>query len=298
MAVYKGEISGIGNSETRNNEITADDVATLRDYIINWESGVIENGFAENHDITSVTIDFGVMFAYGYLGCLPKPVTFYFHKVALTQYQFIYAELDKSVIPNTFKVKTKNNQSGFSIKPTTFRQDELSTVKTGVYQLPLYRVTLTENGITQVDDLRDIKQGVKFVKYSNETKKIKNGGEIEQGVQTDFTPAVTDSSNSFATSLFVHNAIRNYIDNDSAQVNITVTFGRVDISQLEFTGGNYSEWQNIVVTPNTNYEISNIVADDNIDIEYVSSSGTASTYQVKLKNYIPANYTIQITCAL
>ena len=44
MAIYRGYISGTGNSETRQNEITADDVATVRNYIFGFDSGVIGGG--------------------------------------------------------------------------------------------------------------------------------------------------------------------------------------------------------------------------------------------------------------
>lgn len=47
------KISGTGVAATRENEITADDVATLRDYIIGWESGVIN--VAEIINVNEVT---------------------------------------------------------------------------------------------------------------------------------------------------------------------------------------------------------------------------------------------------
>lgn len=42
MGRYIGKISGIGNALTRTNEITADDLGVIRNYIIGWESGVID----------------------------------------------------------------------------------------------------------------------------------------------------------------------------------------------------------------------------------------------------------------
>lgn len=55
------KISGTGNSETRLNEITADDLATFRNYIIGWESGVINVAEIINiNEVTQVrfTVDF------------------------------------------------------------------------------------------------------------------------------------------------------------------------------------------------------------------------------------------------
>lgn len=52
------KISGTGNSVTRLNEITADDVATLRNYIIGSTSGVISTGEAINiNEVIDVTFE-------------------------------------------------------------------------------------------------------------------------------------------------------------------------------------------------------------------------------------------------
>lgn len=55
------KISGTGDSAERINEITADDLATLRNYIIGWDSGVISAGETINiNEVTQVrfTVDF------------------------------------------------------------------------------------------------------------------------------------------------------------------------------------------------------------------------------------------------
>lgn len=217
------KISGTGNSATRENEITADDLATIRKYIIGWDGGVI-NGFEEiNSTDISITLSAGLMFAYGYLG-YEKEKSFYFNKTAATQYHFIYGEIDKSVVPNTFELKVKNNQGGSQIKPTTFRQDILSMVKTGVFQLPLYRVTLSSNGIEEVKPVTEeiatvgvavgfpVKNYIKRVKHADITTK-KVVGEISD-TATATTQLTSDNSEKIATTMFVHNAIRNYIDNN------------------------------------------------------------------------------------
>lgn len=205
------KISGTGNSATRENEITADDLATIRKYIIGWDSGVI-NGFeVKNSTDISITLSEGLMFAYGYLG-YEKQKSFYFNKTAATQYHFIYGEIDKSVVPNTFELKVKNNQGGSQIKPTTFRQDILSMVKTGVFQLPLFKITLGSNGIEDIESIRDIKNAIKRVEHADiTTRKVVR--EISP-TATASTQSITDNSEKIATTMFVHNAIRNYIDNN------------------------------------------------------------------------------------
>ena len=210
---YEGKISGIGNSPQRINEITADDIATLRYKIYGWDYGVI-NGFAETHNTDSITLDFGVMFAYGYFGCLPSAVTLYFHKVAQTQYQFIYAELDKSTIPNTFKIKVKNNQGGKNPKPTDFRQDILSVVKTGVFQLPLYRITLNENGIAEVRSEITNYTYSRIKKTYRTTATNNISGRVGNGSYCVTNPATSDNSKKIATTDFVHRACVDYINNN------------------------------------------------------------------------------------
>lgn len=223
------KISGTGNPTTRLNEITADDIATLRNYIIGFDSGVIK-GFEETATDISVTLTSGIMFAYGYVG-YEDTKTFYFNKTSATQYHFIYGEIDRSVIPNTFELKVKNNQGGSEIKPTTFRQDILSQVKTGVFQLPLYRVKLGSDGIE--GEVKDLRYELNLMKYSIKktfhaditTEKIVK--EIS-GSALAKTQLTSDYSKKIATTLFVHNACRNYIDNGGEVIGYTMTIYCLD----------------------------------------------------------------------
>lgn len=160
---------------------------------------------------TSLKLNKGYIVAYGYVG-YEKTKTFYFNKTSATQYHFIYGEIDRSVIPNTFELKVKNNQGGSEVKPTTFRQDILSAVKTGVFQLPLYRVKLGSDGIEEVKDLRDKKDYIKKVFHADiTTKKVVK--EIS-GSAIATTQPTSDNSEKLSTTLFVHNACRDYIDNN------------------------------------------------------------------------------------
>lgn len=158
---------------------------------------------------TTVTVYNGCMFAYGNIGYLDKPKTFTFIYPVTTQYHFIYGEIDKSVIPNSFAIKVKNNQSNGNILPTTFRQDMLRTVKVGVFQLPLYRIKLNSSGIEEVQDLRNFKDYPQRAYSADSTKRIT--GSIASNV-TARTQSISDNSKKVATTLFVHNAVRNYID--------------------------------------------------------------------------------------
>lgn len=219
MAVFQGKISGYGNAATRTNEITADDVAVLRNYIIGWDSmkihisGDVYYNFLYDYTDTSFSLSRGIVQAYGYMGILDKPLTFVFNKTAATQYHFIYAEIDKSVVPNVFSIKIKNNQASSIIKDTTFRQDVLSLVKTGVYQLPLYRITINENGINEIEDIVTTAP-IKRVKHTNVTQSVTKqiASEATAVTQSDTLTAINEKR--IATLQYVHNVVRNYIDNN------------------------------------------------------------------------------------
>lgn len=303
MGTYYGKISGIGNPTERINEITADDLATLRHFQLGWDYGVINknllrtdtvllnkeilnsevvdaegwyvsdfinvsaneiysknlsgiailtydtnknligresfknnlwqntnsnvkyikiNGLISELNSTKVTgssfngiiannklvMNSGVFFAYGYVGFVDK-CELEFIRPAIPQYHIIYAELDRSKIPNTCTLKVKNNQSSTSIE-RTFRQDYLDKVRTGLFQLPLWRVKVGANGIEEVVDLRALKDKPKQVEYAPYCKSV--FGSIAPSV-TATTQPIADDSKKIATTEFVHLATRDYIDN-------------------------------------------------------------------------------------
>lgn len=216
MGEYKGKISGIGNATTRFNEITADDLAILRYFQMGWDYGVVDRqGYKFDIYYTlnpsSVQVGKGIMFAYGYVGYVDNSV-FEFIRPAIPQYHIIYVELDRSKIPNTCTLKVKNNQSSTSIE-RTFRQDYLDKVRTGIFQLPLWRVKVGSNGIEEVFDLRKdldlLKQSIKQVEYAPNCKSV--FGSISP-TATATTQPITDNSQKIATTEFVYLTTRSYID--------------------------------------------------------------------------------------
>lgn len=213
MGTYYEKISGIGNPTERINEITADDLATLRYFQIGWDYGVIDRegyNFSINYEIntSSVEVGKGIMFAYGYLGYVDKCVL-EFIRPAIPQYHIVYVELDRSKIPNTCTLKVKNNQSSTSIE-RTFRQDYLDKVRTGIFQLPLWRVKVGSNGIQEIFDLRALRESIERVEYSPNC--IRVVGVIDKTAKATTQP-ITDKSEKIATTEFVHLATRDYIDN-------------------------------------------------------------------------------------
>lgn len=156
MAKYKGIISGIGNVTERTNEINPDSIAELRRFIIGKDYGILEQGgHFEPVVIDTDRIQFGdgLIYTYGYIGKLPQPTVFVMNLGAIPQYYFAYIELDKSTIPNTCSIKLKNNQNSPYMTDTTFRQDQLSSVKTGVHQTPICLLrTSVEKGVEIVEN--------------------------------------------------------------------------------------------------------------------------------------------------
>lgn len=214
MGEYQGKISGVGNKDTRYNEITADDLATLRYFQIGWDYGVIDRQgykFDISYQLgtSSVEVSKGIMFAYGYVGYVDS-CKLEFIRPAIPQYHIIYVELDRSKIPNTCTLKVKNNQSSTSIE-RTFRQDYLDKVRTGVFQLPIWAIKFGSNGIESVEDLRPLQDKSKQVYYTPNCKSV--FGSVSS-TATATTQPVTDNSNHIATTEFVHLATRWYIDNN------------------------------------------------------------------------------------
>ena len=179
MAYVVGTVSGLGDSATRKNEITADSVAIFRNcvYNANRQTKSIAVGlFGENpFDMTivnnTVEIGEGCCIAYGYIGS-SEPVTLIFNITAAPQYWIIYAEFDCSVIPNTFAIKARNNQSSPKIGEYTLRQDALSTFKTGVYQMPFAVVKVDGENLSFVSDERVFLTYPYKARSADETKQI------------------------------------------------------------------------------------------------------------------------------
>ena len=214
MAEYPGRISDYGDEATRKNEITADDVAELRYFIIGHDYGVMNAPTHIDEPLkcsiagdNEVSVNSGAMFAYGYVGFFPKQMTLTFLPPSVTQYHIIYAELNRSVVPNTAKIKTKNNQSSPNILSTTLRQDVLSEIKTGVFQLPLALVTVSSLGVEGVKDLREMRNNISLVEESN------SAGTVTDVVESDVTgTTTTTSSKKIATTAGVESMVNTAIN--------------------------------------------------------------------------------------
>lgn len=233
MAEYKDNtsISGTGNSLSRKNEIAGDELAAARNFICGYsldfkEAGCVvkdeghdfeilnsktlinkeEHIYSLNSQSNTVNISDGLAFSYGYFGS-SETVEFNILPPAVEQYFIIYLEMNKSVIPNTCEVKMKNNYASPRIGNNTFRQDELSTVKTGVYQMPLWLLKVTNKGIQQLQDLRNLKYCIRNVVHSDNGTHVLDNGTIGQNVTIPTLPQ-GDVGNKAANTEFATTAIR------------------------------------------------------------------------------------------
>lgn len=269
MGTYAGKISGIGDKDTRENEITADDLATLRHNIVGYEYGIIKD---DNHDFDCIEDDDsnsivhltdGIAFAYGYFGYCPA-VDITFLLPAVEQYQLIYMEIDKSVIPNACTIKTKNNMSNPYINANTFRQDQLSTVKTGVFQIPLWQIHLSNQGIETLTDLRALKSSIKFVTHSDISNHINDNGIIENNV-TSATGIISTNDTTLATTEFVDLLIKSVIEElEYYPIYFDGTLGVGSVAAVDFQcQSNALPSEQVTFTAvciDSNYYISNVQA--------------------------------------
>ena len=98
---YKGVISGTGNSATRLNEITGDDLAAFRNFVIGYigykdAGGVIkQEGHAFDYSVDGNTVHLtdGFAFVYGY-GSYHKAEDITLLPPAVEQYYVIYLVFD------------------------------------------------------------------------------------------------------------------------------------------------------------------------------------------------------------
>lgn len=215
MATYKGEISGIGNTDKRINEITGDKLAVFRNFVVGYKDGVLKY---DNHDFdysvssNTVSITDGMCFAYGYFAyCFAKDFTIL--PPTVENYFIIYVCIDRSVIPNIIEIEIKNNYASPNIGINSFRQDVLSTVKTGVYEIPLWIFKVTNKGVdtNSFKDLRNLREKIQQMYFADNATNLNNGGSIGANV-TCPTYDITVINDIVASTKYVQNAIKAEID--------------------------------------------------------------------------------------
>lgn len=209
---YLGGVTGIGNRESRRNEITAKGVASERYISTGDQCGVISAGrnfacsIADSfQQKNKLIVESGMLYAYGYTGSLDR-AEFSVFLPSAKQYWYLYGEINLSDAPNYFSLNLKNNQA--SNQPR-WRQDNLSSARTGVFQLPLAEIEITRNGIAEIRYLFQAKEKIWRVAGSTRAALVT---ESVSSATTGYQQAFSDNSKKVSTCGFATQRIAREID--------------------------------------------------------------------------------------
>lgn len=148
---YEGNVAGIGNVISRKNEMTGDMVAPFRRFCVGQDIAIIKNpgnDFDYSVEKNILRITPGMCVIYGYV-CWCHEKEFSILPAAAENYYYVYIRVDKSVVPNRVEVLLKNNYARKDLDENSLRQDVLSAIKTGVFELPLYLFKTNNKGIVK-----------------------------------------------------------------------------------------------------------------------------------------------------
>lgn len=243
---------GMGDSVLEINKILPEYTAMITDLAVGYESGISEN-YGAKFDYRLIegglVIQSGGCWAYGYAGFNRNDVRIDLTSSGGTRYVYVYVEFDMTgaavagATVDACQLMVFDNGSSTVF---TYQQDNLREMKTGKYQLPLYRVTVTESGITSdsITDLRVLRRKVKNAENADNavavqtevrgTAVIKSGATLESGVFAA-TQAKGNRSRNAATTEFVMAAIDDVKNIMSASVTVAgVAAGATIKRQVNF----------------------------------------------------------------
>lgn len=195
MAYY---LKGIGDEALRINEILPSFDARINKFIIGHTAGIISgefNNFYASAIDRGVVVQGGMMQAYGFFGMSDSNTQINFLMPSTTSYIHIYAEIDLSVVPNNFEIKSTamSNSSAY-----TFRQENLFNVPNGKYQFPLWMVTLTASTIMLSDRRAYITKPADAVTAENYT--------TSGGIASKFSTQETDYTSKYNSAIATANS--------------------------------------------------------------------------------------------
>ena len=194
-------LKGIGDSVTGKNEI----VPTFDAKIYNFYSQIVPGVVASEKNRFPLTIiDRGIIVgpglahAFGYFGLSDAPVQFNFVIPSSgTQYSKVYAEFDLSARPQSMAIKV-TPQSDTSV--IELQQDDLSEITTGIYQVPLFLISISTSGAIAYTDQRKMLERVSFAQHSweadhtPESDHSKESDNSQKAQRLVFTTAAPTSS--------------------------------------------------------------------------------------------------------
>lgn len=161
-------LKGIGDALTGKNEIVPTFDAKIFNFYSQMAPGVVgseTNKFPVSIVDRGVVIGPGLAHAYGYFGMSDAPVQFNFViPSTATQYAKVYVEFDLSARPQSMAIKV-TPQSDTSV--IELLSDNLSTLTTGIHQIPLYLVTIKTDATITCSDIRTVLNRVSYASHSN-----------------------------------------------------------------------------------------------------------------------------------
>lgn len=162
-------LKGIGDSVTGKNEIVPTFDAKIYNFYSQVVPGVVAteiNRFALTLIDRGIIVGPGMAQAFGYFGISDAPVQFnYVIPSSQTQYSKVYVEFDLSARPQAISIKV-TPQSDTSV--IDLQQDDLSQITSGIYQLPLYLITIQTNGTLLFNDIRVMAERIAHASHSLE----------------------------------------------------------------------------------------------------------------------------------
>jgi hypothetical protein len=213
MANY---VKGIGDPQTRVNEIIPKFDAQIFRFLAQTAAGVCWPDTASRFAITNrdrgVQIGTGMVCAHGYFGLSDAPTQINFVIPSSgSQFARIIAEINLSTSPHRFSIRATAQSTSSNIGLT---QQSLTTTPSGIFQVPLYLVTINSNGVITHTDQRVQLQKVEHARLAEDSTRATNatnlvsGGTIASNV-TAVTQAQTSNATLVATTAFVRTAINN-----------------------------------------------------------------------------------------
>lgn len=213
-------LKGIGDALTGKNEIVPTFDAKIFNFYSQMAPGVVgseTNKFPVSIVDRGVVIGPGLAHAYGYFGMSDAPVQFNFViPSTATQYAKVYVEFDLSARPQSMAIKV-TPQSDTSV--IELLSDNLSTLTTGIHQIPLYLVTIKTDATITCSDIRTVLNRVSYASHSNncdlatnskavnsvvvkkEATKLKADGDVVSRREILYSGSFTVSSSSLSLTL-------------------------------------------------------------------------------------------------
>jgi len=256
-------LKGIGDPETGKNEIIPSFDARISHFIAGIQHCVVRGEF---HNFDRVIIDRGVRIrgglcqAHGYFAINDEDFQINFVLPSSIQRTMIFAEINLAVTPHVFTIRA--SQMTTSVNPPNLTQDNLRLNPSGVFQIPLWFVTINPNGTITAADHRPFAD--RIMNATNSTNVLANG--TIAGTVTAVTQAQTNNSTNVSTTAYTRTAIANL------RSEILDSFRQIPL----LTG----TWSHNVTnsTGNTTFNLANSI-NFNTDFIYLSVSCVLSGYE-------------------